>query len=118
MAFNAAEDGAALWSSTHVSELPPVTAGDIVVTVADRALVAVRQARDEVAWRADLDATPTRIVAMADRIAIIAGREIKTWDLHGAAGWHTSLSGAPDHAGGGPRRYSLTRASTMVPSWP
>jgi len=95
MAFNAAEDGAALWSSTHVSELPPVTAGDIVVTVADRSLVAVRQARDEVAWRADLDATPTRIVAMADRIAIIAGREIKTWDLHGAAGWHASLSGSP-----------------------
>jgi outer membrane protein assembly factor BamB len=95
MAFDLAGSGAPLWSSSHVSALPPVVAGDVVVTVADPGLVAIREDRDEVAWRAGLDGAPRAVFVMGDRIGVVSGDELRTFDAHGAPGWHTSLGAAP-----------------------
>lgn len=93
-AFDPGAEGAPLWSSRHVSELPPIAAGDLIITVTEQSLVAVRQDRDEIAWRVDLDGLPTRLFAMGDRVAVATGRTVSTWDIHGAPGWRASLAGA------------------------
>ena len=95
MAFDLAGSGAPLWSSSHVSALPPVVAGDVVVTVADPGLVAIREDRDEVAWRAGVDGAPRDVFVMGDRLGVVSGDELRTFDAHGAPGWHTSLGAAP-----------------------
>jgi len=94
-AFDAGGDLAPLWSSPHVSELPPLAVADVVVTVAGSSLVAVRQDRNDVAWRVALDAAPTTLFALGDRVGVSTGRNLSTWDAHGAPGWRASLSGAP-----------------------
>jgi hypothetical protein len=94
-AFDAAGDLTQLWSSPHVSALPPLAVGDVIVTVAEQSLVAVRQDRNDVAWRVALGAAPTLLFALGDRVGVATGRELSTWDVHGTPGWRASLSGAP-----------------------
>jgi len=97
MAFDlaGAGDGALLWSSSHVSVVPPVAVGEIVLTATDKALVAVRQDRDDVAWRVDLDATPKRLFLIGDHVGVATDHEARTFDSHGTPAWRLSLEATP-----------------------
>jgi outer membrane protein assembly factor BamB len=95
MAFDLTGGGALLWSSAHVSTRPPVSAGDVIVTVADDELIAIRQDRDEVAWRTKLDAAPHSLFAIGDRIGVTSGQDLRTFDVHGAPGWRLALGASP-----------------------
>lgn len=95
MAFRLGEDGTLLWSSSHVSALPPVAFGETVITIADNGLVAVRQDRDEVAWRRDLGQSPQDVFVMGDRVGVVSGQELRTFDTQGSPGWRLALGAAP-----------------------
>lgn len=95
MSFDLTGDGVLLWSSSHTSSRPPVAIGDVVVTAADTGLAAIRQDRNEVAWRAGLDKAPDGMFAVDTRLAVVTGQELRMFDSRGSQTWQAPLGSPP-----------------------
>lgn len=91
----AAKDGAALWSSPVVATVPPVLASETVVVAARGVLRGIATATGDGVWQAELDAGPSLLFAVADRVGAVIAGEMRVWDAAGTLVWRAKLGGTP-----------------------
>jgi outer membrane protein assembly factor BamB len=102
LSMYAASDGSPAWSSTHLTALPPVFAGDVVVIASGSGVKALRAATGEPAWEVVAPASSaTALVATASAIVLVSPEEVQAWRLDGTPFWTRQMKTAPARAAAG-----------------
>ena len=98
-AHDPAATGASSGRQPVGTSLRPVVAGAGVAVATPDAIRVLEQRTGEPAWFSELDPGTSAIVSIGDRLAAIAGAEMRTWDAAGAPAARVQLGGTPVDAG-------------------
>ena len=74
----ASSDGRPMWSDPLAPLLPPVLAEDVVVVATHGALRALSLDAGRAVWQAELEAAPSTLVALGDRVGAVIGTELSS----------------------------------------
>ncbi len=94
-AHDPAQDGRIVWSKPFASVLRPAVAGARIAIVTDAVVHVLDQRTGEPAWFSEVDPGTSALVSLGDRLAALAGEELRSWDAEGAPAWRVKLGGVP-----------------------